>query len=81
MMDDASSPVGGGGGLSGRIAQNDLDLDAERGLSSGNVTNKFSTQYEWQLPYGLNHRWGDNQSIWNSVLGDWIPRHLFTRQQ
>ncbi|MGH3184736.1 MAG: hypothetical protein ACRDOE_22905, partial [Streptosporangiaceae bacterium] len=42
MMDDASQ-IGGGGGLSGRIAQNDLDLDAERSLSSGNITSKFNT--------------------------------------
>jgi len=77
MMDDASQ-IGGGGGLNGLIAQNDLNLGAERSLSSGNVTNAFSTSYEWQLPYGLNHRWGDHSNLWSSALGDWQLTGQFT---
>src|SRR6185437_14564229 len=70
MMDDASQ-IGGGGGTSGAIAQNDLDLEGERSLSNGDVTHKLDLSYEWQLPYGLNHRWGDHSSVMSSVLGDW----------
>ncbi|HET9784597.1 MAG TPA: hypothetical protein VFP94_06525, partial [Terriglobales bacterium] len=77
MMDDASQ-IGGGGGMSGVIAQNDLNLGAERSLSSGNVTNAFNTSYEWQLPYGLNHRWGDHANFWSSALGDWQLSGQFT---
>ncbi|MGH9476559.1 MAG: carboxypeptidase regulatory-like domain-containing protein [Terriglobales bacterium] len=70
MMDDASQ-IGGGGGQNGLIAQNPLDLDSEWALSNGNQTQRFNTSYEWQLPYGLNHRWGDSSSFWSSALGDW----------
>jgi hypothetical protein len=77
MMDDASQ-IGGGGGLNGQIAQNDLNLGAERSLSSGNVTHAFNTSYEWQLPYGLNHRWGDHTNFWSSALGDWQLTGQFT---
>src|SRR6185312_4131454 len=70
MIDDASQ-VGGGGGANGLIAQNDLNLAAERSLSSQNQTNRVSLSYEWQLPYGLNHKWGDSSSFWSSAFGDW----------
>ncbi|MGH9414734.1 MAG: carboxypeptidase regulatory-like domain-containing protein, partial [Terriglobales bacterium] len=77
MMDDASQ-IGGGGGQNGSIAQNDLDLDGEWALSSGNQTQRFNLTYEWQLPYGLNHRWGDRSSFWSSALGDWQFTGAFT---
>ncbi len=70
MIDDASQ-VGGGGGANGLIAQNDLNLAAERSLSSQNPAQRLNGSYEWQLPYGLNHKWGDHQSVMNSVFGDW----------
>lgn len=73
-IDDASSIAGGGGassGASGGVAQNDLDLDAERALSSFDMRHNFSTNFEWQLPYGLNHRWGDQPDWQSSLLGDW----------
>lgn len=77
MMDDASQ-IGGGGGEGGLIAQNDLDLANEWALSSGNQAQRFNLAYEWQLPYGLNHRWGDRASFWSSVLGDWQFTGAFT---
>ncbi|MGH9520767.1 MAG: hypothetical protein ACRD2D_14000, partial [Terriglobales bacterium] len=70
MLDDASQ-IGGSGGLNGAIAQNPQDLAAERALSNQNVTHRFDAEYEWQLPYGLNHHWGDHASLWSSMLGDW----------
>lgn len=69
-IDDASS-IAGGGGSGGSVAQNDLDLDAERALSSFDMRQNFSTNFEWQLPYGLNHRWGDQSDWQSSLLGDW----------
>src|SRR6185312_17259844 len=77
MLDDASQ-IGGGGGATGLIAQNDLNLAGERGLSSGNVTQRFNASYEWQLPYGLNHRWGDSSDFLSSALGDWQVSGSFT---
>jgi len=77
MMDDASQ-IGGGGGANGSIAQNDQNLNAEWALSSGNVTNNFNASYEWQLPYGLNHHWGDSSSALSSALGDWQVSGSFT---
>jgi hypothetical protein len=62
------------------IAQNDQDLDAEWALSSGNVTHRFNATYEWQIPYGLNHKWGDSTSFWSSALGDWQVSGSFTAQ-
>jgi trimeric autotransporter adhesin len=53
------------------IAQNDLNLAAERSLSSQNPAQRLNGSYEWQLPYGLNHKWGDHQNVMNSVFGDW----------
>ncbi|MGH7169396.1 MAG: hypothetical protein ACRELG_03860, partial [Gemmataceae bacterium] len=77
MMDDASQ-IGGGGGANGSIAQNDQDLAAEWALSSSNITNNFNASYEWQLPYGLNHHWGDSSGFMSSALGDWQLTGSFT---
>ncbi|MGH9415443.1 MAG: carboxypeptidase regulatory-like domain-containing protein [Terriglobales bacterium] len=71
-MEDDASQIGGGGGANGLIAQNPNDLLAEWAVSNGNVTHRLALQYEWQLPYGLNHKWGDNSSIWSSAFGDWM---------
>src|SRR6185437_1573130 len=54
------------------------NLKAEWARSSGNVTNNFNASYEWQLPYGLNHHWGDSSSFLSSALGDWQVSGSFT---
>jgi hypothetical protein len=47
-IDDASS-IGGGATV---VAQNDLDIVAERGLSSFNQTHRLVADYVYELPFG-----------------------------
>lgn len=67
--------AGGGGGSSGggaaSVAQNALDLSAERGLSSFNQTQRFTADYLWELPFGHDRRWLTGNSPARAILGDW----------
>ncbi len=71
--------VGGGGGSSSgtsgggasNIAQNPLDLSAERGLSSFNQTHKFTADYLLELPFGHDKRWLTGNTPLRAVFGDW----------
>ena len=67
--------AGGGGGSSGggaaSVAQNALDLSAERGLSSFNQTHKFTADYLWELPFGHDKRWLTGNTPLRAILGDW----------
>ena len=67
--------AGGGGGSSGggaaSVAQNALDLRAERGLSSFNQTQKFTADYLLELPFGHDKRWLTGNTPWRAILGDW----------
>ena len=79
----ASSPgLGAGGtGASGafasanagaaNVAQNPLDLSAERGLSSFDQTHKFTADYLVELPFGHDKRWLTGNTPWRAVAGDW----------
>ena len=66
---------GGGSGavLSGStsVAQNPLNLAAERGLSSFNQTHRFTANYLWELPIGKDKRWLGNGGVPAAILGDW----------
>src|SRR6185312_244376 len=72
---------GGGGGSGGSgstvvagstsVAQNPLDLAAERGLSSFNQTHRFTADYLWELPFGKDKRWLGNGGVLAAALGDW----------
>jgi len=66
--------AGGGassGGGTANVAQNPLDLSAERGLSSFNQTHKFTADYLLELPFGHDKRWLTGNTPWRAVLGDW----------
>ena len=52
-IDNASS-IGGGTGV---VAQNDLDIAAERGLSSFDQRHRFTTDYSYTLPFGKDQKW------------------------
>jgi trimeric autotransporter adhesin len=52
-IDNASS-IGGGGTV---VAQNSLDLAAERGLSSFDQRHRFTADYQYELPFGKEKRW------------------------
>jgi hypothetical protein len=63
-----SSSSGGG---SSNIAQNPLDLSAERGLSSFNQTHKFTADYLWELPFGSDKRWLTGHAPLRAIFGGW----------
>jgi hypothetical protein len=66
---------GGGGGSSSagtsNVAQNALDLSAERGLSSFNQTHKFTADYLVELPFGHDKRWLTGNTPLRAIFGDW----------
>ena len=57
-IDDASS-IGGGAQV---VAQNDLDIAAERGLSSFDQRHRFTADYFYQLPFGKDKKWLNTDS-------------------
>jgi outer membrane receptor protein involved in Fe transport len=52
-IDNASS-IGGGATV---VAQNDLDIAAERGLSSFDQRHRFTADYIYELPFGKEKKW------------------------
>ena len=66
-IDDAAS-VGGAGRT---VAQDYLDLQAERGLSSFDVRNKLLINHIYQLPFGEQRRWLSKGGTAGRVLGNW----------
>lgn len=66
-LDNASS-IGGGATV---VAQNDLDLAAERGLSSFDQRHRFTADYTYELPWGTNKHWLNGQNWAGRTLGDW----------
>jgi hypothetical protein len=66
-IDDAAS-VGGAGRT---VAQNYLDLHAERGLSSFDVRNKLLINHTYQLPFGEQRRWLNKGGTMGRAFGNW----------
>ena len=66
-IDDAAS-VGGSGNT---VAQNYLDLKAERGLSSFDVRNKLLINHIYQLPFGEQRRWLNKAGTAGRLFGNW----------
>jgi trimeric autotransporter adhesin len=66
-IDDASN-IGGGARV---VAQNDLDLEAERGLSSFDRRHLFTGDLTFELPFGPNRRWLNKDGAVASLLRDW----------
>ncbi len=73
---------GGGGGTTASpgsgansVAQNPLDLAAERGLSSFNQTHRFTADYLLELPFGHDRRFlsgnGSSREVLRAIFGDW----------
>jgi trimeric autotransporter adhesin len=67
-IDDASS-IGGSGSV---VAQNDLDLAAERGLSSFDQRHRFSADFTYELPFGENRHWLNEGGAMAGILGNWV---------
>lgn len=66
-IDDASN-IGGGARV---VAQNDLDLEAERGLSSFDRRHLLTGDLTFELPFGPNRRWLNKDGAVAGVLRDW----------
>jgi outer membrane receptor protein involved in Fe transport len=66
-LDDASS-IGGGAMV---VAQNDLDLAAERGRSSFDRRHRFAADYAIELPFGPGRPWLEKGFL-AAILGGWM---------
>ena len=66
-IDNASS-IGGGAVV---VAQNDLDLAAERGLSSFDQRHKLTADFMYELPFGDGRRWLTNKGLAQHIFGAW----------
>ena len=64
-IDNASS-IGGGAVV---VAQNDLDLAAERGLSSFDQRHRFTGDYYYELPLGKEKKWLNHDSWAERIFG------------
>ncbi len=68
-IDNASSIGGAGTGI---VAQNDQDLAAERGLSSFDQRHRFTADYSYEFPFGVNKRWlSTGRGSLARIFGDW----------
>jgi hypothetical protein len=73
-IDNASS-IGGGAVV---VAQNDLDLAAERGLSSFDRRHNFTGQFMYELPFGPGRHWLANPGVMEALFGAWSWSGSFT---
>ena len=64
-IDNASS-IGGGATV---VAQNDLDINAERGLSSFDQRQRFVADYLYELPFGKDKKWLTGAGAPQRILG------------
>ena len=64
-IDNASS-IGGGATV---VAQNDLDIAAERGLSSFDQRHRFTADYIYELPFGKEKKWLTKESWAQGIFG------------
>jgi trimeric autotransporter adhesin len=72
-IDDASS-IGGSGGV---VAQNPLDIAADRGLSSFDQRHKFTGNWIYDLPFGENRRFATTGAL-SHILNGWQYSGDFT---
>jgi hypothetical protein len=73
-IDDASS-IGGGAVV---VAQNPLNLAAERGLSSFDQRHKFTGDVLYELPFGTGKRWLSAAGPLRRAFGEWTVSGSFT---
>ncbi|HUI40822.1 MAG TPA: hypothetical protein VL523_02520, partial [Terriglobia bacterium] len=66
-IDDAAAVGGQGGG----VAQDYLDVEAERGLSTFNRTHQFLLNYTYELPFGDRKRFPNHGGVAGHLFGDW----------
>jgi hypothetical protein len=66
-IDDAAS-VGGAGRT---VAQNPLDLEAERGLSVFDVRHRLRLNYMYELPFGDQQHFLNHGGVLGRILANW----------
>ncbi|MBV8206257.1 MAG: TonB-dependent receptor [Acidobacteria bacterium] len=66
---DNASNIGGGGATT--IAQNDLCLACERGLSSFDRRHRLTTSWIFELPFGPNRAYLNKGGLAARLLGEW----------
>ena len=64
-IDNASS-IGGGATV---VAQNDLDIAAEHGLSSFDQRHRFTADYIYELPFGKEKKWLTKNGWAQNIFG------------
>ncbi|MBN2431939.1 MAG: hypothetical protein JXQ27_10705 [Acidobacteria bacterium] len=67
-LDNASS-IGSSPRL---VAQNDDDLDAERGRSAFDRRHKLAVNWFWELPFGSRQRWLREEGRLSAALRNWF---------
>jgi trimeric autotransporter adhesin len=65
---DNASSLGSGASI---VAQNALDLAAERGLSSFDQRHQFTADYLWELPFGADKRFLVQRGVLRDLFGEW----------
>jgi hypothetical protein len=75
-IDNASTVSGAGG--QGVVAQDALDLRAERGPSSFDVRHRVGINYNVELPFGTNKAFLAKDSIFKTLFGDWLINGSWT---
>jgi hypothetical protein len=73
-IDNASS-IGSGAVV---VAQNDLDLAAERGLSSFDQRHRLTADYVVELPFGTGKAYLNSPGPLSKIFGDWTWTGDFT---
>jgi Carboxypeptidase regulatory-like domain len=66
-IDDAATVGGQGGG----VAQDYLDIAAERGLSTFNRTHQLLLNYNYELPFGDRKRFLNHGGVGEHLFGNW----------
>jgi hypothetical protein len=74
---DDSSTFGGAGNT---VAQNNLNLAAERGLSSFDRRHALTGNYTWQSPVGVRNGLLQNKPVLEKALKDWTISGNVTAQ-
>ncbi len=67
-IDDASS-IGGGATV---VAQDDLDIAAERSLSSFDQRHRFVADYLYELPFGKDKKWLNTNGMAQDIFGGFL---------
>ncbi|HEX4008069.1 MAG TPA: TonB-dependent receptor [Acidobacteriaceae bacterium] len=65
------SYITGNGGSGLRQGQGSEDLHLEKAVSAQSLTNQFSLSYLYQLPFGKDRKWLNNNRAADLVIGGW----------